>query len=155
MIRVAILICLASVPVLAQGPRAMFQWWNSPIASDLNLTPDQRQQIQSTLREYRDRVIDLRSAVDKAEGELEDVFNEDTVDQRRAGEAIDRLANARAEMTRVLSQMSLRLRGVLTPEQWRELQKRRPQAAPGMRRGPGMGPRRGPVPRSSAPAERP
>jgi Spy/CpxP family protein refolding chaperone len=120
----------------------MFQWWNSPIARDLNLTPEQHQQIRSTLREYRDRVIDLRGAVDKAEGELEDAFNDERVDQRRASDAIERLASARADMTRVLSQMSLRLRAVLTPEQWREMQKRRPQMEPrpGMRRGPGRGP---------------
>jgi Spy/CpxP family protein refolding chaperone len=141
MIRAVLLISLAALPLAAQAPRATFQWWNSPIVTDLNLTADQRQQIQSTLREYRNRVIDLRSAVDKAEGELEDAFNEEQVDQRRATDAIERLANARAEMTRVLSQMSLRLRAVLTPEQWRELQKRRPAiGGPGMRRGPGGGP---------------
>jgi Spy/CpxP family protein refolding chaperone len=154
--RTVVLLCMAALPVLAQGPGAMFQWWNSPIATDLNLTADQRQQIQSTLREYRDRVIDLRATVNKAEGELEDIFNQDQVDQRRAGEAIDRLANARAEMIRVLSQMSLRLRGVLTPEQWRELQKRRPAMGPGMRRGPGgpgMRPRRS-APQGDPPGER-
>jgi Spy/CpxP family protein refolding chaperone len=141
--RIAILICLAAVPLLAQGPRAMFQWWNSPMVRDLNLSSDQQQQIRSTLREYRDRVIDLRGAVDKAEGELEDAFNEERLDQRRANDAIDRLATARADMTRVISQMSLRLRGVLTPEQWRELQKRRQDRGPGpgMRRGPGRGQR--------------
>ncbi|HET8549613.1 MAG TPA: Spy/CpxP family protein refolding chaperone [Bryobacteraceae bacterium] len=142
MTRFAVLLALAALPVLAQAPRAMFQWWNSPIARDLNLSSDQQQQIRSTLREYRNRVIDLRAAVDKAEGELEDAFNEERVDERRAADAIDRLANSRAEMTRVISQMSLRLRAVLTPEQWRELQKRRQQGAPGpgMYRRPGRGP---------------
>jgi Spy/CpxP family protein refolding chaperone len=152
--RIAILICLAAMPGFGQGPRAMFPWWNSPMVRDLNLTSDQQQQIRSTLREYRDRVIDLRATVDKAEGELEDAFNDERLDQRRANDAIDRLATARAEMTRVISQMSLKLRTVLTPEQWRELQKRRQERGPGpgMRRGPNRGPH---APEGNPPAGEP
>ena len=147
--RVLVVFCLAAAIAAAQPPRASFPWWDSPIARDLNLTTDQQQQIRSVIREYRPRLVDLRGAVEKAEGDLEDVFNEDHVDQRRSNEAIERLASARAELTRVLSQMSLRLRGVLTTEQWRELQKRQPlrprMGRPGIRGGrPGNPPAEGP-----------
>ena len=60
----------------------------------------------------------------KAEGDLDAVFNEDTVDQRRGAEAIDRLTKARADMTKSVSEMSLRMRAVLTTQQWQELQRR-------------------------------
>jgi len=125
--RLALLVCLLSVPLLAQPPRGFFPWWDSPIAKDLNLSEDQTKQIRTVVREYRSKLIDQRAAVEKAEGEFEDQFNDDLFNERRAGDALERLITARGEMTRTLSQMSLRLRAVLTAEQYRELQKRRPQ----------------------------
>jgi Spy/CpxP family protein refolding chaperone len=143
--RILLLFWLVATIAAAQPPRASFPWWDSPIARDLNLTADQQQQIRSIIREHRGRLVDLRGAVEKAEGELEDIFNEEQVDQRRSNEAIDRLASARADLTRVLSQMSLRLRGVLTTEQWRELQKRQPLRPRMLRQGGrGGGPARRP-----------
>jgi len=54
-------------------------------------------------------------------------LGESPVDQRKANEAIDHLATARGELTRTLSQMTLRLRTILTSEQWQELQRRQAQ----------------------------
>jgi Spy/CpxP family protein refolding chaperone len=131
-----LILALGTLPAAAQPPRGFFTWWDSPIVRDLNLTEDQRQQIRNTLREYRPKLIDLRAAVEKAEGEMGDVFNDPAIDQRRGMEAIERLIAARSELTRSLSEMALRLRMVLTPEQWQELQRRRPQPGAG---GPGKG----------------
>lgn len=133
---------------LAQ-PGGFFAWWDSPVVRDLNLTNDQQSQIRATVREYRTRVIDARAAMEKSDGELEDILDAERVDQKKANDAVERLATARAEMTRVFSQMSVKLRGFLTAQQWQELQKRRPRPGhgpemvrPGM---PGRGP--GPQPR--------
>ncbi len=149
-----LLLCV--LPAAAQNPRGLFNWWDSPIARDLNLTESQRDQIRGTVRDYRGKLIDLRAAVEKAEIEVEDAFNTETLDQQRATAAIDRLANARGDMIRVFSQMSLQMRTVLTQEQWRELQRRRPRMGPGGPMGPGdpagpMGPRRGPMRRGQGP----
>jgi Spy/CpxP family protein refolding chaperone len=125
--RLAVLLISVLLPLAAQGPRgAMFNWWDSPIANDLNLSEDQKSQIRATVKEYRTKLIDLRASVEKAEIEVEDHFNADTLDQKKASDALDKLNSARGEMTRNLAQMSLRLRSVLTIDQWRELQKRRP-----------------------------
>src|SRR5437667_12836599 len=106
---------LAALPLIAgaQGRRGSFaprDWWDSPIVDGLDLSDSQRKQIQSTLRDYRNRLVDARAAVDKAEGNLDDIFNDGPVSpgesQRRADEGVDRLANARAELTRVVSQVS-------------------------------------------------
>jgi Spy/CpxP family protein refolding chaperone len=116
----------------SRGLRAPRDWWDNPMADGLNLNDAQRKQIQTTVREFRDRLVDARAAVLKAEGDLDDVFNSDgNVDQRHANEAIDRLAASRADLTKVVSQMTLRMRGVLTTQQWQELQRR------GVRGGPG------------------
>jgi Spy/CpxP family protein refolding chaperone len=141
------------VAVWAQGPRPFRSewerpWWDSPVVQDLNLTEAQQNEIRATVKEYRDRVADIRKAIESADRDLEAVFNnENPVDQRKASEAIDHLAGARGDMTRALSQMSLRLRTVLTAEQWQELQRRQPGRLgfpTGVRRGPGGRPNRGP-----------
>ena len=106
------------------GGRTLFPWWDNPLAQNLNLTETQRNQIRDVVREYRNRLVDARAAVEKAEGDLEDVFGEETLDQRKGAEAIERLASARGELTKSLAQMSLRMRTVLTLQQWQELQRR-------------------------------
>jgi len=109
----------------AQGARSgFFPWWDSPIVNGLDLSDAQRTQIRSVTREYRGKMMEARSAVQKAEADLDAVFNEDTVDQRRGSEAIDRLTKARADMTKSVSEMSLRMRALLTTAQWQKLQRR-------------------------------
>jgi len=130
----------------AQGARGgFFPWWDSPIVKGLDLTDAQRTQIRTVIREYRGRMMEVRGAVQKAENDLDQVFNEDTVDQRRGSEAIDRLTKARADMTKSVSEMSLRMRAVLTSPQWQELQRRqREQTSRVENAGSGSGPQRGP-----------
>lgn len=122
---------MAGSVLWAQPPRGFFNWWDSPVARDLNLNDDQMKQIRSIVRDYRTKLIDARAAVEKAEAEVEDAFNDESLSQSRAHDAIERLVAARSELTRAFSQMSLRLRGVLSSEQWMELQKRRPRPAMG------------------------
>jgi len=131
--------------VSAQGPRGgLFPWWDSPMVNGLDLTESQRTQIRSVIQEYRGRMMEARDAVQKAEGDLDQVFNDDTVDQRRGLEAIDHLTKARADMTKSVSEMSLRMRAVLTSQQWQDLQRRqREQGARIENAGRGSGPPRG------------
>jgi Spy/CpxP family protein refolding chaperone len=114
----------ASAANAQPGGRALFPWWDNPLAQGLTLTDTQRNQIRDVVKEYRNRLVDARAAVEKAEGDLEDIFGEETVDQRKGAEATERLASARGELTKALSQMSLRMRSVLTLQQWQELQRR-------------------------------
>jgi len=164
--RCLLLFCLLPVALLAQPSRSSFPWWETPLARDLSLSEDQSQKIRAITKEYRSRLIDQRAAVEKAEGEIEDLFNEDSPDQARGTAAIEKLAASRSELTRTFTQMSLRLRAVLTPAQWRELQRRRPQGPPaGMGPGfggpgrPGMGPggpgQGGPRPGGMRPPQQP
>ena len=126
MIRVALLLVLFVGSVFAQRPRGFFPWWDRPVARDLNLSAQQQRQIRTTVRDYRGKLMEARAAVEKAETEFEDAFNAEPMDERRAEAALENLAQARANLTRAFSQMSLKLRLVLTAEQWKELQKRQP-----------------------------
>src|SRR5258708_38252813 len=134
MMRTVFLLVLAAGLVCGQGPRGPLTWWDSPLVSSLDLTDSQTKQIRSTVAEYRDKLRDLRLSVNKAEGDLENIFNEDPVDQRKANEAIDGLAAARGELTKTISQMDLKLRLVLTPEQWQDLRSQMGRGARAARR---------------------
>jgi Spy/CpxP family protein refolding chaperone len=115
------------------GPRPkpeMTDWWNQPIARDLGLSDEQNKQIRATVAESRDRLIQLRAAVDSAEAVLRDAMDEERVDTKRAQVAIDQVVATHAEMMRAVAQMSLKLRVILTPAQWQELQKRESQPPP-------------------------
>jgi len=48
------------------------------------------------------------------------------VDQQKVNAVIDRLVAARSDLSRTLSQMGLKLRMVLTVQQWQEVEKRFP-----------------------------
>lgn len=156
--RASFLLLFLALPVASIAQRGGmyspldFPWWDSPVARNLNLSETQTAQIASTVKEYRDRVLELRAAVNKADADLEQIFDENPVDQRKANDAIDRLASARGDLTKALSQMSLKLRGVLTADQWQMLQQRQPgRMGPGRPGGPGGGPRRrSPQPPSTA-----
>lgn len=125
------------IVVWAQG---MTSWWDGPIARDLGLSDEQNKQIREVVRASRTRLIELGGAVQSAEADLRDEMNDEKVDSGKAEAAIEKVVTARAELTRAVSLMSLKLRMILTAAQWQELQKRqsRPAGGPGMRR-PGRG----------------
>ena len=111
-----ILLGAAALPALAQN-RSNFAWWNSTVASDLNLSDAQRKEIRDIVSSYRGKLIDARANVQKAQGDLQDLLNGDHIDMAQAQPTIDKLATAQAESTRVFTEMSLRLRGVLNLDQ--------------------------------------
>jgi len=119
-----VMFLLVPAALWAQPRAASLPWWDNPLASGLTLTDSQKVRIQEVIHDYRDALTDLRAQVDEAEADLEAVFNEEVVDQRRGTAAIDRLARTRADLTRAVSEMTLKLRAVLTPQQWQELQRR-------------------------------
>ena len=97
----------------------------------------------------RMRKLKKLTLVNKADNNLEDVFKQTPSDELKAEAAIDQYANARDNLTRTLTKMSLQMRNVLTADQWQELEDRQAGRA-GLRPGRGGG-RRGTSPSGSAP----
>ena|SRR5271166_402291 len=118
----AVCVVLAGVSLFGQASKG--PWWNGQTIKELNLNADQMRLMRETVREYRPRLQELRASVQKAEQDLENVFNADTIDNQKANEAIDHLVAARSDLSRTLAQMGLKLRTVLTLQQWEEVQKR-------------------------------
>ena len=127
MLRSTMLVFILSGCSFAQMPKGVYNWWSRPqIAQSLNLSPAQRQQLRATVVQYRSHLMDVRAQVNQAEQDLAAQFNRDPVDPAKTNEATERLIAARSDLTRTLTQLSLKLRLVLTEQQWQELQRRRP-----------------------------
>jgi Spy/CpxP family protein refolding chaperone len=119
------------------------------LVRDLNLSEAQQTQISSICKEPFKKVSDLHAAWRKAEAELQAAFDESPVDQAKSNNAIEHLAAVRSDLFRATSQMELKIRTVLTDEQWQQL-KIRQRRGPGRPGGPdGPGWRRGGPPNKS------
>jgi Spy/CpxP family protein refolding chaperone len=147
-------VLVAPVVLLGQGRQgpAWWEspWWNSPLVQNLDLNEAQQKEIRTTVREYRGHLMDLREAVQRADSDLQVALDQSPLDQRKANEAIEHLATARGELTRTISQMTLRLRTILTNDQWQELQRRQAERRPGPLGGRGRGGRNAPPPPAAA-----
>jgi Spy/CpxP family protein refolding chaperone len=133
---IAVLSVLLPATLCAQFPRGPRPWWDGQLAKDLGLNDAQTKQIRQTQDDFRPRMSQLRTGVNKAESAVDAAFNEDPVDQAKANDAINQLAAARAELTRAVSQMDLKLRTILTAAQWQQL-KQRQRSWPDRPGGPG------------------
>jgi Spy/CpxP family protein refolding chaperone len=118
------------------------------VVTSLDLTDAQTKQLNAIQASYVNRLMDLRAAATKAENNLEDVFKQAPSDELKAEAAEDEYVNARANLTRELTRLSLKMRNVLTADQWQDLLNL--QSGRGPRVGQGRG-RRGTSPVGSAP----
>jgi len=151
-LKIAIPVVALAGALLAQRPPMATQyWWENKVAvTSLDLSEAQTKQLSSIQAAYVSRLMDLRAQVNKAESNLEDVFKQAPSEDLKAESAIDQYANARDNLTRELSRLSLKMRNVLTADQWQELLNRQSGRAP--RPGLGRG-RRGSAPTGSAPSK--
>ncbi len=125
--KLAAIVLTLSIPAFAQMPSSLYPWWsNKPIVRQLNLSNVQIQQIRGVVTHYHPELLEARAKVLRAEQTLEDIFNHDPVDQAKTTQAIEQLIAARSALTRTLSELSLKLRVLLTAAQWQQLQRLRP-----------------------------
>lgn len=109
------------MPARAQSASG-FAWWSNPVlVKEINLTPDQTEKIRQIVRSYRDRLYDARNSVQKAEARLDDMMNDDVVDPNATKPVIEQLAAGRSTSTRLVTEMSVQVRAVLTADQWHQL----------------------------------
>jgi Spy/CpxP family protein refolding chaperone len=129
--RVLMTLCLFGGSMFAQMPQSLYPWWsNKPVVKQLDLTPEQVRQIRAAVSESHPHLLEVRAKVLRAEQNLEDQFNRDPVDQSKTNQAIEELIAARTDLTRSLSELSLKLRVLLTAQQWQQLQRLRPNRDP-------------------------
>jgi len=131
LLRFILALFVFSAALLAQMPQSLYPWWgNKPVVKQLDLTPAQVHDIRAAVTEAQPHLLEVRAKVLRAEQNLEDQFNADPVDQAKANQALEQLIAARIDLTHSLTELSLKLRMLLTIQQWHELQRLRPHGDP-------------------------
>jgi Spy/CpxP family protein refolding chaperone len=92
------------------------------LVAELKLTDEQRKAMDGILLEHREKLIDLRASLQKAELELEPLVKDDQPNEGRILAQIDKVAQARAELEKANARFLLAIRGKLTPDQWKQVQ---------------------------------
>jgi Spy/CpxP family protein refolding chaperone len=99
------------------------RWWNDPeMVQKLQLTDDQRRAMDQILLDHREKLIDMRAAVGKAELALEPMMGGDQPNESQIIAQIDKVAQARAELEKTNARFLLAIRRQLSPDQWKQLQ---------------------------------
>jgi protein CpxP len=98
-------------------------WWNnSKIIEQLKLTDDQRKAMDSTLLQHREKLIDLRANLEKAELAMQPLMAADIPNEAATIAQIDKVVQARAELERANARFLLAIREKLTVDQWKQIQ---------------------------------
>jgi len=109
------------------------QWWNNPkVVEKLKLTDDQRKAMDAIFQQHREKLVDLRGNVEKAEIQMDPLVKADQPNESAVLAQIDKVAQARAELEKANARFLFELRSKLTPEQWKQVQEFR-QNHEGMR----------------------
>lgn len=99
------------------------RWWNNPrIIEKLKLTDDQRKAFDQILLDHREKLIDLRANVEKADLAMQPLVGADQPNEPAILAQIDKVAQARAELEKANARYLLALRSKLTPDQWKQIQ---------------------------------
>jgi Spy/CpxP family protein refolding chaperone len=100
-----------------------FDWWrNSEVAQKLNLSDQQKQQLEEIFTQARLQLVDLKGAVEKEEIKLQSLMNADPINEPQVVAQIDSAQAARGKLEKNFALMALQFRKVLSAEQWKQLQ---------------------------------
>jgi len=105
-----------------RAPRRPMKWWkDSSIVKQIGLSDAQVKQIEDTFHSHRLKLIDITAEVERQEAALEPLIESDNPDEKQVVAQIDKIAAARAQLEKENALMSLAIRRVLTPDQWKTL----------------------------------
>ena len=97
-------------------------WWrDSQIAQQINLSEPQKQQLSTIFSSHRANLIQLRGNVENDEGKLRDLLEQDQPQQDQVLAQVSQLQTDRNALEKEFTVMTLAFRGVLSPDQWKQL----------------------------------
>ena len=119
-------------------------WWtNNALVARLGLSDDQKSKIEKAFENHRQAIVTSTAGLEKEEAQLARLLGAETIDRNAVLSQIDRVMQARNEMERESSVMTLEMREYLTRAQWSQLQALQPSFsvgyyAPALRAVPGQ-----------------
>ena len=116
-------------PVDGTGPARVYlrtnatAWWTNPtLLTRLGITDDQKAKIERTFEAHKQNLTTTRDQLEKEEAQLDKLLAAETLDHAGVVTQINRVVQARSDMERANSLMTLEMREVLTKAQWTQLQ---------------------------------
>ena len=98
------------------------RWWkNSDVIRELNLTPDQQKKLDDIMFVHMEKMIDLRAVLDKEELKLKMLLDAPAIVEKQVLDQVDRVLAARDRMHRLRAEMFVKVRTLLTPDQWEKM----------------------------------
>ena len=114
------------------------RFWNNPkVVERLKLTDVQCKEFEEIFMQHREKLIDLRANLAKAELALEPLVRDAQPNETKILAQIDKVAQARAELEKANAAYLLAIRSKLTTEQWAQVQAERAERANRAREGYG------------------
>lgn len=115
---------------MRQGPnrmwshrRGMREWWNNPqLAQKIGLSDQQKQQLDKIHQDGLLKMIDLRADLEREQVILHPMLRTYSPDENQVLAQVDKVAQARAALSKQRIETMLASRKVLTEAQWKQLQ---------------------------------
>jgi hypothetical protein len=97
-------------------------WWtNTALVERLGLTEEQKSRIERTFENHKQNIVTTTTQLEKEELQLNRLLEAEPLDKNAVQTQIDRVIQARGEMERANSAMTLEMREQLTRAQWLQL----------------------------------
>ena len=98
-------------------------WWtNNALLTRLGVSDDQRVKLEQAFARNRQNLTASKDVLEREEAQLSKLLDVDQVDRAGVATQINKVVQARGEMERINSLMTLDMREVLTRAQWSQLQ---------------------------------
>ncbi len=113
-------------------------WWqNEEIVAQLSLSSEQQEQIKKISTESRKTSIQLRSETELLEIDLENLLDAKAFDSAAALKVVDKIEAVRAKLSRQRMEGLVRIRSVMSQEQYRKLKAMRGKGSDRRKKGRG------------------
>ena len=95
------------------------KWWlNEEVVKELQITDAQQKELGKIYYAHLEKAIDLRAKVEKEELKLREMLDQNTINEKELLSQVDRLLDARNSLERARAELFVKVRIILTPEQW-------------------------------------
>ena len=96
-------------------------WYNQKIVQNLNLTQSEIHQLDQLYVDSHRRLIELKSAVEREQFELDNLLNKKTVDDAQVRKQFKRLESARSDLADERLRFVIGVREIIGPDRFQQL----------------------------------
>jgi Spy/CpxP family protein refolding chaperone len=110
------------------GPGMMMDQSVMKFMDDMKLTEDQKDKLREIHGENKRDIISLRHEIELAVFDMQEEYKKEKSDPAKINSCIDKIADAQKKMMKIRSAQMLKMKAILTPEQFKTLAKKMDKA---------------------------